>query len=181
YVRDNNCSVIFECIEPVKDPHIIEYQEPQVVLLEIIPNELEFKHSSYNELKALGAKLGVKVKELACTLQSLDEFDSWLKEIMRPDYLYNESYIEGFVIEDAQKFMTKLKLHYYKKWKTLRQVADATLKHGAIKAKWKLSDEEAKAFYNWLREEVYPLRKNDGTYTFATDIISLRKMFLNKE
>lgn len=181
YVRDNNCSVIFECIEPVKDPHIIEYQEPQVVLLEIIPNELEFKHSSYDKLKALGAKLGVKVKELASTLQSLDEFASWLKEIMRPDYLYNESYIEGFVIEDAQNFMTKLKLSYYKKWKTLRQIADATLKHGAIKAKWKLSDEEAKAFYNWLREEVYPLRKNDGTYTFATDIISLRKMFLNKE
>lgn len=54
---------------------------------------------------------------------------------MKSDYLYEGKHIEGFVIEDENHFMTKIKLSYYSKWKKLRQVADTTLRHGAIKAK----------------------------------------------
>lgn len=136
FVRDNNCSVIFECVEPVKDPHIIEYDRPHVVLLEIIENDMTFKHRSYEELCALAEKLGVEVKELAYTLNSWDEFYKWFKTCMKTDYLYDEEHIEGFVIEDENHFMTKIKLAYYSKWKKLRQIADTTLRHGAIKAKW---------------------------------------------
>lgn len=63
FVKTNNCSVIFECIEPEKDPHIIEYRKPQVVLLEIIENELNFAHRPYEELVALGEQLQVEIKE----------------------------------------------------------------------------------------------------------------------
>ena len=73
--------------------------------------------------------------------------------------------------------MTKIKLDYYSKWKKLRQIADTTLRHGAIKAKWQLEDEESKGFFMWLREKIYPLRQSDGTYAFATDIIALRNRF----
>ena len=177
FVRDNNCSVIFECIEPFKDPHIIEYDRPHVVLLEIIENDMTFKHRSYDELCALAEQLGVEVKKLAFTLNSWDELYKWLKESMKSDYLYEGKHIEGFVIEDENHFMTKIKLSYYSKWKKLRQVADTTLRHGAIKAKWQFGDEESKEFYEWLREKVYPLRQSDGTYSFATDIIALRNRF----
>ncbi len=177
FVRDNNCSVIFECIEPFKDPHIIEYDRPHVVLLEIIENDMTFKHRSYDELCALAEQLGVEVKKLAFTLNSWDELYKWLKASMKSDYLYEGKHIEGFVIEDENHFMTKIKLSYYSKWKKLRQVADTTLRHGAIKAKWQLGDEESKEFYEWLREKVYPLRQSDGTYSFATDIIALRNRF----
>lgn len=177
FVRDNNCSVIFECVEPVKDPHIIEYDRPHVVLLEIIENDMTFKHRSYEELCALAEKLGVEVKELAYTLNSWDEFYKWFKTCMKTDYLYDGEHIEGFVIEDENHFMTKIKLAYYSKWKKLRQIADTTLRHGAIKAKWQLIDEESKEFYKWLREHVYPLHQSDGTYPFATDIIALRNRF----
>lgn len=177
FVKTNNCSVIFECIEPEMDPHIIEYRKPQVVLLEIIENELSFAHRPYAELIALGEQLQVEVKEQACTLASWDELQVWLKTIMQEDYLYDGKHIEGFVIEDSRHFMTKLKLAYYSKWKRLRRVAETTLRHGAVKAKWQLNDELSREFYQWLQEEIYPLRKGDGTYAFATDIISLRKLF----
>lgn len=177
FVKTNNCSVIFECIEPEMDPHIIEYRKPQVVLLEIIENELSFAHRPYAELVALGEQLQVEIKEQACTLTSWDELQAWLKTIMQEDYLYDGKHIEGFVIEDSRHFMTKLKLAYYSEWKRLRRVAEATLRHGAVKAKWQLNDELSREFYQWLQEEIYPLRKGDGTYAFATDIISLRKRF----
>lgn len=73
--------------------------------------------------------------------------------------------------------MTKLKLAYYSQWKRLLQVAEATLRHGAIKAKWQLNDELSREFYQWLQEEFYPQRRKDGEYPLATDIISLRKLF----
>lgn len=71
-----------------------------------------------------------------------------------------------------------VQLHFTtNQWKKLRQIADTTLRHGAIKAKWQLGDEGSKEFYQWLREKVYPLRQSDGTYPFATDIIALRNRF----
>lgn len=177
FVKEHNCSVIFECIEPVKDPHIIEYSKPKVVLLEIIANELEFTHRPYAELVDLAKQLQIEVKQHACTLASWTEFQTWLNMIMQDDYLYDGKHIEGFVIEDSNHFMTKLKLAYYSKWKKLRQLAEITLRHGVLKAKWQLNDELSKEFYRWLQEEIYPQRRKDGTYPFATDIISLRKMF----
>ncbi len=62
FVKEHNCSVIFECIEPFKDPHIIEYNKPTVVLLEIIENELAFVPRPYLELVDLANKLQVEEK-----------------------------------------------------------------------------------------------------------------------
>ena len=177
FVKEHDCSVIFECVEPFKDPHIIEYNKPKVVLLEIIENELEFTHRPYVELADLAKQLQVEVKQHACTLASWNEFQIWLNMIMQDDYLYDKQHIEGFVIEDDERFMTKLKLAYYSQWKKLRQLAEVTLRHGAIKAKWQLNDELSKEFYQWLQEEIYPQRRKDGSYPLATDIISLRKLF----
>lgn len=59
FVKEQGCSVIFECVEPFKDPHIIEYSKPKVVLLEIIANELDFAHRPYAELVALAKELQV--------------------------------------------------------------------------------------------------------------------------
>lgn len=177
FVKEHNCSVIFECIEPFKDPHIIEYNKPTVVLLEIIENELAFVPRPYLELVDLANKLQVEEKKHACTLENWQELHSWLQLIMQDDYLYDGKHIEGFVIEDSKHFMTKLKLAYYSKWKKLRQISEATLRYGAISAKWKLNDELSLTFYRWLKENIYPHKNKDGEYPFATDIISLRKLF----
>ncbi len=178
YVKQNNCSVIFECLEPAVDPHIIAYDRPEVVLLEIIANSLDFKHKPYAEVQALAQQLGVQAKRLAFTLDNWQEFDSWLRQIMQPEYKYEGEYIEGFVIEDAKGFMTKLKLAYYTQWKHLRQLSQVVLKHGACKQKkTKQTNELEQEFYQWLQQEVFTKRRKDGTYPFATDIISLRRLF----
>ena len=178
YVKQNGCSVIFECLEPAVDPHIIAYDMAEVVLLEIIANSVDFKHKPYAEVQALAQQLGVQAKRLAFTLNNWQEFDSWLRQIMQPEYKYEGEYIEGFVIEDAKGFMTKLKLAYYTQWKHLRQLTQVVLKHGACKQKkTKQANELEQAFYQWLQQEVFTKRRKDGTYPFATDIISLRRFF----
>lgn len=178
YVKQNNCSVIFECLEPALDPHIIAYAKAEVVLLEIIANSVDFKHRPYAEVQALVQQLGVQAKRLAFTLNSWQEFTQWLQQIMQSGYKYEGEYIEGFVIEDANGFMTKLKLAYYTQWKHLRQLAQVVLKHGACKqGKAKHANELEQEFYQWLRQEVFTKRRKDGTYPFATDIISLRRVF----
>lgn len=177
YVKNNNCSVIFECVDPIRDPHMIEYERAHVVLLEIVENTLNFKHKSYEDAVQLAINLGVKVKENAYTLHNWDEFNSWLEQIMKPDYQYKGAYIEGFVIEDAVGFMTKLKLRYYSYWKRMRHLAQTVLTKGAIQGRWKLDDALSKNFYQWLQQKVYPLRQADGSYPFAIDIISLHKMY----
>ncbi len=74
--------------------------------------------------------------------------------------------------------MTKLKLAYYTQWKHLRQLAQVVLKHGACKqCKAKQANELEQEFYQWLQQEVFAKRRKDGTYPFATDIISLRRLF----
>lgn len=178
YVKGNNCSVIFECLEPAQDPHIIVYDKPEVVLLEIIANSVDFKHKPYAEVQALAQQLGVRAKRLAFTLHDWQEFAVWLQKIMQTEYKYEGKYIEGFVIEDTNGFMTKLKLSYYTQWKHLRQLSQVVLKHGACKHnKIKQLDGLEQEFYQWLRQEVFSKRRKDGTYPFATDIISLRRLF----
>ncbi len=178
YVKQNNCSVIFECVEPVQDPHIIAYDKPEVVLLEIIANSVDFHHKPYAEVQQLAQQLGVQAKRLAFTFSSWQELAVWLQQIMQPGYKYEGEYIEGFVIEDANGFMTKLKLAYYTQWKHLRQLSQVVLKHGACKqGKGKQVDVLEQNFYQWLQQEVFPKRRKDGTYAFATDIISLRRLF----
>ena len=101
FVKTNNCSVIFECIEPEMDPHIIEYRKPQVVLLEIIENELSFAHRPYAELVALGEQLQVEIKEQACTLTSWDELQAWLKRLCRRIICMTESILKALLSRTA--------------------------------------------------------------------------------
>lgn len=35
YLRKNNCTAVFECIDPIHDPHIVEYTHAHLVLLDL--------------------------------------------------------------------------------------------------------------------------------------------------
>lgn len=178
YCRDNSVSLIFECIDPVNDPHIIEYNEPTVYLLACVKNSMTFDQVSYDTLCNLGKDFNVNVKTKAFEIPDWQSFCKWYQTVTAEDYLFDGKHIEGFVVEGANGFMVKIKLYYYLFWKKMRGVAAKTLKSGYITHTGQLFDATSNEFYGFLKkfysdhEDDEDLRK-----AFMGDIISLRNMF----
>lgn len=169
YLKENNLSFIFEVIDPVKDPHIIEYQTEDIVLLDAIYRNMDYKKVPYDKLVEIGKLFNLKVKELAYTFNSWSEFYKWQEVVKEDDYKYKGEHIEGFTLEDNDGFMFKMKLAYYNTWKFMRGVKDSVGRYGSIKFTGALVTEEQNKFYGWLRE----LTREE----LKKDIITLRKMF----
>lgn len=108
-IVEENLSFVFEVIDPINDPHIIEYKDSKIVLLDMIYNETEYSKISYEELKTFGKSNNIEVKELIYTSNNMGEFEKIYEEIISDNYELNGEYIEGFVIEDSNLFMVKTK------------------------------------------------------------------------
>ena len=146
-----NLSAVFEVIDPFNDPHIIEYQEENLVLLDLIKNTTNFEKISYPDLQIFAQNNNISVKELAYTISNIDEFMSVCDKITAANYKYKDSYVEGFVIEDANAFMIKTKTAYYDKWKYLRNKMENALKNNKFNTK--SNDELEISFLNYLKEK----------------------------
>ena len=146
-----NLSAVFEVIDPFNDPHIIEYQEENLVLLDLIKNTTNFEKISYPDLQIFAQNNNISVKELAYAASNIDEFMSIYDKITAPNYKYKDSYIEGFVIEDANAFMVKTKTVYYDKWKYLRNKMENALKNNKFNTK--SNDELEISFLSYLKEK----------------------------
>jgi predicted phosphodiesterase len=114
-----NLSFVFEVIEPKKDPHIVEYDLPQIVLLDGIKRQIEFEKMNYEFLQKINTDLNIPIKKLHTQIFDEHDFEKFYtqnisKPITNPD-------IEGFVIEDSIGFHVKLKLPYYSFWKSVRK------------------------------------------------------------
>ena len=124
YLKEHSETLVFECVDQVNDPHIIDYEDSEVYLLDIIKNEFDFQKKSYEELLAFAAAYHLQPKKLVFKFNTYDEFDAWYQNLLKSDqngtYTYNGKPIEGFVLEDTNHFMFKLKLNYYKTWKRRR-------------------------------------------------------------
>lgn len=170
YLKENDVSLVFECIDVVNDPHIIKYDHSHIVLLDIVKNQLTFSKLPYSQLAKVGQDLGYQVKELAYQIGNWQDFCRWYDEVHEPDYLYKGEVVEGFVIEDSSGFMVKAKLSYYNNWKFLRGVAHEVLRTGNFHRTAALTTPLQNHFYGWLKshykDELMP-----------SDIISLRDMF----
>ena len=178
----NNVSLVFECIDIINDPHIIQYKENHLVLLDAIYNELEFRKVDYKELKQIAKTIGSEVKELAFELKDWDAFRDLYTRVSDEEYRYKETYIEGFVFEDVNGFMTKCKTGYYNLWKKLRGVSQQTLRSGYITKTGMLTSSAENIFYGFCKS-LYQTdyNKEDKTYPYPTDIISLRNKFYEFE
>lgn len=115
YAEENNCSLVFECISK-EDPHIIRYCDEHLYLLDIIDNDFKFKKKTYEELKKVAEELHLEYKQLNKTFNSWDELKNFI----------NNCHVtfEGFVLEDSNGFMVKLKSPYYKFWKKIKKIKD---------------------------------------------------------
>ena len=121
------------------------------MLLDIIDNELEFRHHSYEELKELGEKAGIEVKKDAGTIGCFSDFSNWYKSQMAESLDPGISHLEGYVIEDASGFMVKIKLPFYSKWKYMRSVAGLVYNNTPPR---RTLSKHAQRFYSWLTRKV---------------------------
>jgi predicted kinase len=182
FLRDTESSMAFEVIDPIKDPHIVEYERRGIVLLDLIRRSTEFEKMDYPQLKRLAKEFGLPVKQQAMKFNNWEAFEGWLKR----SSMSAEKHIEGYVVEDASGFQFKRKLPWYDFWKSMRWVKDTVAKEietGAESIRLNGLEErmaarglgylgdEAVAFRDWCRS----LRDPDLT---KRDIISLRNEFI---
>ncbi len=164
FLRLGNLSLVFEVIHPDKDPHIIEYAEPRLVLLDAVVRSDRYEKKTYEELLAIGEIFGFEVKQQALVLNSWAEFRDWYDSQTRGWDLS----LEGYVIEGANGFMTKFKLPAYNFWKKMRWLKEKLCERSPqIRGGFIQTPEEQKvfAFMRKLgRDKLYPM-----------DIISIRK------
>ena len=172
YVKENNVSFVFECVDMENDPHIIKYDRSHLFLLDVIKNDMAFEKLPYSDLVQVAKRFGFEVKTKAITLQNWNEFRSWYDAVMDEDYRFDGKHIEGFVVEDAVGFMMKVKLEYYRFWKHMRTVAQETLRSGNYRRTGELTTPMANHFFGFCKE----IRNEEN---HPTHIIPLREAFLS--
>ena len=174
YIKDNKVTFAFECVDMERDPHIIEYDKTQLFLLDVIYNTIDFKKYNYEDMCSIANKFNLKHKEKACVLNTWQEFYDWYIKITSEDYLYNNRHIEGFVIEDNNNYMVKVKLAYYNFWKFMRSIAHETIRKGYCERTSALTTKTANLFYGWLKNKV---EQTEDKNTIPRTAVELRKMF----
>ncbi|MDQ0360633.1 RNA ligase [Breznakia pachnodae] len=168
YTKEHNCTLVFEVIAPPFDTHMIEYDKPELILLDCIYNKLEFERQDNNQGKACAKGIGCRFKEVCFVFDDFASFKEFHDRVIDDkEYKFDGEYIEGFVCEDASGFMFKMKLAYYKYWKRMRGAKDTWLRH---KKAPKNLDEDARSFFLFIAEL--------DDEVLEEDIISLRKRYL---
>ena len=174
YLQQNDVTLLFEVVNPEHDPHIIEYEENHLFLLDIVENSLEFKYRDYNEVCRVAGWLGVDVKYWERRLYDWAEFTAFYANCE----LSGEKQIEGYVFRDANGYMLKYKTEYYNSWKKLRAVADKVYKYEHIQNTAILTTPIENYFYKFVKD-YYAEHKTDPDRQ-RVDIITLRKLFYAK-
>lgn len=166
FLKNKNLCLIFEVIDSIKDPHIVEYSNSKIVLLGAIYRTSDFKEVSYNELQEIANKFGFEVKKQEYILNTWNELEEFINNTSN-----KMEHIEGFVLEDMNHYMFKLKVKWYKIWKNLRRIKDHIGKGHSFNLGFAQTPIE-NYFIGWCKNQ----NKN---VLLTNNIITLRKMFLN--
>ena len=173
FIKEHNVSFVFECVDMKNDPHIIEYPNSELFLLDIVQNDMDFAKYEYDTMVDIANQFGLTPKEKAFEIATWQEFFDWYYDILEEDYEYNRRKIEGFVIEDSVGYMTKLKLAYYNFWKFMRSISHETIRSGYIRKTSALTTPTANEYYAWVRK----LHDVEDKESIPKDICTLRSLF----
>ena len=182
YSYNNKVSFVFEVINKEQDPHIIKYKKNECILLDIIRNDIKFEKLGYESMCDVAKLIGLEHNYLADIILDYKELSRYIENASSTDFKYqtdriDDECIEGFVFEDANGFMFKLKTHYYNEWKMLRGAAVKIFRSGNINFTGALQSVESNYFYGWCREKFVTLTKQERWDYSKRDIISLRDEF----
>lgn len=117
-LHDEKVSAVFEVIDPVNDPHIIEYTESKIVLLDLIYRSEIFERVNYDLMCAIATSFGLEVKT------RLETFDDIIGLKGYVDAHKDDDRTEGILLEDSSGYMVKVKYEYYMFWKKIRWAKD---------------------------------------------------------
>lgn len=173
YIKEHNVSFVFECVDMKNDPHIIEYPNSELFLLDIVQNDMNFSKYEYDTMVDVANQFGLNTKEKAFEIATWQEFFDWYYDILEEDYEYDGRKIEGFVIEDSVGYMTKLKLTYYNFWKFMRSISHEAIRNGYIRKTSALTTPTANEYYAWVRK----LHDVEDKDSIPKDICTLRRLF----
>ena len=165
YMRRENCGLVFEVIDPVNDPHIVEYHDERIVLLDVIRLDEKFADVPYEQLDEIAHRFNFMVKKKDAV------FDGWdgLHEFLERQSNDGETHQEGFVLVDANGSQFKLKSAWYKHWKMLRAFRDR-IAMGRPYSVSGVSNPAAIKFIGWMKEKGMGFCKDRS-------IIELRNLF----
>lgn len=182
-LRLHNSSAVFEVNDPINDPHIIKYENRHVVLLDIIKRQVEMEKMDYNHLTKVAEDLGIPVKQKGPSFSNGERLEMFYNHVSNESPFDTKHKHEGFVIEDANGNMAKIKLPYYNYWKEMRQIKDmfkSRLKKGTniviedlVNNRMLLKNhkEDSLKFAYWLI---------NNPELVELDIISIREKYLEK-
>lgn len=177
YIKEHNVSFVFECVDMKNDPHIIEYPNSELFLLDIVQNDMNFSKYEYDTMVDAANQFGLTPKEKAFEIATWQEFFDLYYDILEEDYEYDGRKIEGFVIEDSVGYMTKLKLTYYNFWKFMRSISHEAIRNGYIRKTSALTTPTANEFYAWVRK----LHDVEDKDSIPKDICTLRRLFYKEK
>jgi predicted kinase len=174
FIRKNDCTLVFEVVDPERDPHIIKYNSPEFVLLAGIKNKLEDEYIPYEELVKLVNDCNYADDEGILSVKRFDrQFDNWEEfysffTSVEKDFTIEH---EGWVFEDANNFMLKFKTPFYKFWKQMRSVKERIM-----------NEKEVKHTGNELADKVIDFMvKKGGEWLSDKSIIDVRERFSEDE
>jgi tRNA splicing ligase len=186
---ENNYTAIFEVIDPVQDPHIIEYNEPQVILLALVMNDdedMDFYCKTDEVIEFYNATWRLPYKELAYTINNAEELYQWYNIVRDPLYTYNGRDIEGFVLQDLDDHMVKVKTVYYDLWKSFRPLTHTIYKGDKIDS-WKHTEKLLQKIPDLSSEDliriwrfIHWLEKTVPILSYEPSIIEIRKMWIDQ-
>lgn len=125
--RDQVGSAIFEVIDPIRDPHMVEYDEAQIVMLDFVHRSETFAKLEDDQLAQMGRYIGVPVAEVMWTVNNPIALAKKLESATTPGSKFDQMHIEGVVVEDKNGRIVKLKTPWYAHWKRARQLGEQIL------------------------------------------------------
>lgn len=174
YLAGQNVCLVFEVILPNLDPHIIDYTEDHLVLLDIVKRQADFETLDDDEREKFAATINATTKRLAATFANWNDFQAWHDSLKGLEFKLEGTHIEGFVIVDANHFHVKVKLDFYSFWKQLRAALEV-IKNG------KQPKVKQECEYPETAEEVITFMQSLPAEEIAEDtIIDIRRKFLTK-
>lgn len=150
-MRDWECSFTFEVIDPIHDPHIIKYNAPKIVLLDVVRRSAEYEKMPYNQVVEVGKRFGLEVAPRLMEFKNMKQLRGWYANASTD----MKKEIEGMVWQDAKGELFKTKYPYYSVWKLMRGTKEVIMRE-KIKMETPLNKQELQQ----IKKAVDSMHKN---------------------